>query len=332
MKLLKKNMVALAVVGALAAPLAVQADDAEVSGFIDVIANSDRQPVFTSDAEVDVSKKMGAVTVRVDFDTNLAANGGGSVFGEDSGRLEQGYFAWAATESVTVLGGLFNNPIGQELEDAPDMDFTSHSAVWMILDHQTALYGNNIAGIAAAGAVGPATVTVAVIDDIGLATSGTGANTKGKTSTAAVVNFSPMKGLDLELGYVTQDKDTGAFAGNVTDLNGTFSTGALTVGLDYLLAEKIIDSAANLWVRFDVNNKTNVKVRYETVAFENAGITTGVKDATKTTIYGTYSINDNLSAALEYSKGSNDNGGAVVTGVTGIVDDSVTTLEFIGTF
>jgi len=328
MKLIKKNMVALAVVGALAAPLAAQADDAEVSGFIDVIANSDRQPVFTADAEVDVSKKIGAVTVRVDFDANLAANGGASYGGEDSGRLEQGYFAWAATDTVTVLGGLFNNPIGQELEDAPDMDFTSHSAVWMILDHQTALYGNNVAGVAAAAAVGPATVTVAVIDDIGLATNTAG--DKGKTSVAAVVNFSPMKGLDLELGYVSQDGDTGTFAGNVTNLNGSFNTGALTVGLDYLAAEEVIDSAANLWVRFDVNDKTNVKVRYETVAFGLAG----VKDIDKATIYGTHTINDNLSVALEYSKGSDDNMGlgTLLKDVTGIVDDSVTTLEFIGTF
>jgi hypothetical protein len=315
----KKNcMVVLAAVGFMAAPLAAQA--AEVSGFIDVIANTDANPVFGADAEIDVSKAMGSVTVRVDIDLTLAGNGGGSL-GGDSGRIEQAYFAWGATKGVTVLGGVFNNPIGQELEDAPDMDFTSHSAVWNILNHQTFLDGNNVAGIAAAGAVGPATVTVAVVDDIGLATNDAG--DKGKTSLAAVVNLSPMKGLALELGYVTQD----ASAGNVIDFNGTFNAGALTVGLDYLAADNIVDSATNLWVRFDVSDNMNVKVRHETVAFEDASW----NDVSKTTVYGTYAINGNLSAALEFSKGSDDNG-LGLEAVTGIVDDSVTTLEFIGTF
>lgn len=335
----KKNLVVVAFASALAATSAVQAgDDAQVTGFIDVIANSDGTLVFGADGEIDVSKKMGAVTVRVDADINLAINGGANAdnalsgSGQDSGRFEQAYFAWGATEGVTVLGGVFNNPIGQEAEDAPDMDFTSHSVVYNILDHQTVAYGNNVAGLAAAGAVGPATVTVAVVDDIGLATNTKG---EGKLSTAAVVNFSPMKGLDLELGYVSQNDQKVAgvatTAGNVLDINGTFSAGQLTVGLDYLSAANIVDSATNLWVGFDVSDKVNVKARYETVAFEG----TGVDDATKTTLYATYAIAKNLSAALEHSTGSNDNAGAVgalVSGVTGVIDDTTTTIEFIGTF
>ena len=315
---MKKTLCTLTVAGIMGLPLAVQAgDDAVVSGFIDIIGNTDAGAVFAADAEVDVSKKMGTATVRVDADVNLAVNGGSSATGGDSGRLEQAYFAWAATKSVTVLGGLFNNPIGQELEDAPDMDFTSHSAVYNILDGQTTLYGNNVAGVAGAGAVGPTTVTVAIIDDIGLATGTSG---KGKTSTAAVVNFSPIKGLDLELGYVTQD----AQAENVLDFNGKYSAGALAVGLDYLTADKAVDSAMNLWAGFNVNGKLNIKARYESVAFEAAG----VDDSTRTTLYATYAINDNLSAALETSSGDNASG----EGVSGIADDDVTTVEFIGTF
>ncbi|NOX92700.1 MAG: hypothetical protein GXP18_09715 [Gammaproteobacteria bacterium] len=325
MQMVKKNMVALAVAGALVFPLAAMADDAEVSGFIDVIADSDRDPVFAADAEIDVSKKMGAVTVRVDFDMNLANNNGNT--GTDSGRLEQAFFAWAATEQVTILGGLFNNPIGQEAEDAPDLNFTSHSVVWNILDGQTGLYGNNLAGVAAAGAVGPATVTLAVVDDLGFATSGTAPDEKGKTSVALVVNAKPMPGLDLELGYVTQDDQEVAgnptTAGNVLDFNAAFNTGPVTVGLDYLAADNIVDSATNLWAGFAVNSKVSVKVRYESVAFEGGG-----DDSTKTTLYASYSVEDNLLVALETSSGDNGSG----EGVSGIADDDVTTLEFIGTF
>jgi len=322
----KKNMVAMAVVGALAVPFAAQADeDAEVSGFIDVIGGTNSNPVFVADGEIDVSKKVGDVTVRIDADLSLAGNGGASM-GSDSGRIEQAFFAWGASDTVTVLGGVFNNPIGQELEDAPDMDFTSHSVVWNILDNQTGLNGNNIAGVAGAAAVGPATVTVAVLDDIGFAANSAG--DKGKTSVALVASLAPMEGLDVEFGFVTQDDQkvlgVATTAGNVINLNGAFNAGQFTVGLDFLSAANIVNNAINLWARFDVNDKANVKVRYETVSFEAAGW----DNSTKTTVYGTYSINDNLSTALEFSTGSNKTG----EGLTGIVDDSVTTLEFIGTF
>ena len=325
MRMIKKNMVALAVAGALVSPLAAMAEDAEVSGFINVFANTDSNPVFTADAEVDVSKKVGAVSVRVDFDANLAGNGGGSHGGEDSGRLEQAFFAWAATEQVTVMGGLFNNPIGQELEDAPDMDFSSHGVVWNILDHQTALYGNNVAGIAAAAAVGPATVTLAVVDDLGLATNDAG--DKGKTSVALVVNATPMAGLDLELGYVTQDDQEGiaGTAGDVLDFNAAFKTGQLTLGLDFLAADNIVDNATNLGVGFDVSTKVTVKARYELLAFE----ANGIDESSRITLYGTYAIEENLSVALEWSAGDTD---ASQDGTFGIADDDVTTLEFIGTF
>ncbi len=333
MQMIKKNMVALAVAGALVSPLTAMADDAEVSGFIDIIANTDRNPVFTADAEVDVSKKMGAVTVRMDFDANLAGNGGGSYGGEDSGRLEQAFFAWEATDTVTVLGGLFNNPIGQEAEDAPDLNFTSHSAIWNILDGQTALYGNNLAGVAAAIAAGPATVTLAVVDDLGLATNNAG--DKGKTSVAVVLGAKPMEGLDLELGYVTQDDQKNMLgdpttAGDVFDFNAAFSTGPVTLGLDYLVADNAVDSAANLWVGFNATEELTVKVRYETVAFE----ANGVDDSTKTTLHAAYSIEDNLLVALEWSDGETDtdNLGVSTDATSGIMNDSVTTLEFIGTF
>jgi len=338
MQMIKKNMVALAVAGALVSPLAVMADDAEVSGFIDVIGNSDSQPVFTANAEVDVSKKVGAVTVRVDFDANLATNGGTNANnvlegttnaneGQDSGRLEQAFFAWAATEQVTVLGGLFNSPVGQELEDSPNINFGSHSALWEILDDQTALYGNNLAGVAAVIETGPAKVTLAVVDDLGLATSGT-TNKKGKTSTALVVNMAPMAGLDLELGYVTQDDQKGTTtptAGNVLDFNAAFKTGAVTLGLDYLAAENLVDSASTFWARYDITDKVAVKARYELVAFEE----TGIDDSTRTTLYTSYAVEKNLSVALQWSDSDTD---VARVGNFGIMNDSVTLLNIIGKF
>jgi len=117
-------------------------------------------------------------------------------------------------------------------------------------------------------------------------------------------------------------------AGDVLDFNAAFKTGAVTVGLDYLAADNLIDSAVNLWAGFSVNDKLDLRARYETIALEGSSM----DDPTKTTLYATYAINGNLSAALEYSTGSSDDTGSGVADVTGIVDDDVTTLEFIGTF
>ncbi len=157
-----------------------------------------------------------------------------------------------------------NNPIGQEAVDITDIEFNSHSSIYNILDHQTALNDNNIAGVAVAGGNEMFTGTLAVLNDIGHAVDTDGSM---KNSIAAVLNVNPMEGLALELGYVTQDDTTAA--GNVLDVNAQYGIAGFTVGLDYLMADKIIDKVA-------------VKARYEAVALEASGADT----VTKYTLYG----------------------------------------------
>ncbi len=357
---MKKNLIALAVTAAIASPLAVQAEDVttSVSGFVDIIytnsttyradttggspdntkkALTDTVGSFGADGEIDVQATKGAVTVRADVDLTLATDSGST--GNDSGRIEQAFFAWGAMDALTVIGGVFNNPVGQELEDAPDMEFTSHSAIWNILNHQTALNGNNVAGIAAAGSTDMFTGTLAVLNNIGAQKEGGAKSIADKLSIAAVLNVNPMDGLALELGYVTQDEqkttaNVAQTAGNVLDVNAQYDIAGFTVGLDYLMADKIIDNSYNLWAGFAINDKAAIKARYEAVDLEAKNTDT----ITKYTVYGTYTINDNLSAALEYNQGDLGNNGKAYSGtslvqnVTGIIDDSTITLEFIGTF
>ncbi|HEB93675.1 MAG TPA: porin [Gammaproteobacteria bacterium] len=312
---MKKNLITLAVAATLASPLAVQAEDsASVSGFVDIIYTNvgdggAGSNAFGADGEIDVQATKGDVTVRADVDLRLDGT---------SGQLEQAFFAWKAMDAVTVIGGVFNNPIGQELEDAPDMEFTSHSAVWNILDGQTVLNGNNIAGVAVAGGNEMFTGTLAVVNDIGGATDN---DNSSKNSIAAVLNVNPMDSLALELGYVTQDTS----AENVLDFNAQYGIAGFTLGLDVLMADKIVDTAYNVWGSFAINDKAAVKARYEAVDLEASGADT----ASKYTLYGTYSVEDNLSVALEYSQGDLGNN---ATSVAGIIDDSTVTLEFIGTF
>ncbi|HED36036.1 MAG TPA: hypothetical protein ENJ08_17720 [Gammaproteobacteria bacterium] len=332
---MNKKLIALAVAGTFAGYGAV-ASAATVSGFANIIytavddaagpaagssAKNPNEGKFGADAEIDVIATSGAVTTRVDVDLNLTGGG-------DSGTLEQAMFAWDLG-AVTLIGGVFNNPIGADAEDAPDMDFTTHSVVYNILDHQTARDGNNITGVAVAGAVGPVTLTGAFLNDI--------QDANEENSLAFVVNYSPIAGLDLEAGFVTQDDQmntatppAATTAGDVANFNVIYSIKGFTVGLDYLAPSNIIDSAYTIWGGY-THGDFNFKVRTESVAWE----ATGAADHDVNTLYATYAANENLSIALEFRDG--DQGAATAPGntanaITGVAQDSVATLEFIATF
>ena len=282
---------------------------ATVSGFADITySNNNDTSVFLANAELDVSKKLSdKVNVRIDTDLALAGNGGtnaGLSGPSDSAVLEQAYFSFAATKGVTVLGGVINNPIGWEKEDAPDMYQISKGQLYGILDGQTALYGNNIAGVAVAGEVGPATITVAALNEIGH-------NDLEKNSFAAVINAAPIKDLDLELGYVTQE----AGAGNVLDVNATYSIMGATVGVEYLMPEELIDSAVGLTVNYVINNMFNATVFYDMVTPATGD------DTTSYAVALTANLDKNLTVAAEYYNYNDGND-----------DDPAVGLEFIATF
>ncbi len=371
---MNKKLIAMAIAGVFAVPMAAQAEGVAISGFADIIFDADSSS-FGADAEIDFIKTVGAVTGRLDIDADLVLNDGngsagieqalfawgvndtvtliGGVFNNPIGQdaedapdmnftthsavynilnhqtaldgnniagIEQALFAWGVNDTVTLIGGVFNNPIGQDAEDAPDMNFTTHTAVYNILDHQTALDGNNIAGIAGAFNFGAATLTVAFLNDIQQVTD--------ENSVAAVLNLSLVEGLALELGYVTQE--TGAE--NVANLNASYTTGAFTLGLDYLAPDEIIDSAYNVWVGYGAGD-FGVKVFTEAVAWDAGG-----DDTTNSGIYGSYQLNDNLAAAIQYSTGDDNPslvGHNLTTGIndiTGINTEDTTTLEFIVSF
>ncbi len=317
MKRFAKKALPIAV-AAVMIPGIAAAEGVAVSGFADIIytavdgsstntANGagGTEGKFTADGEIDfVASPADGVTVRMDVDVTAGST-----------TLEQAYFAWGAMESVTVLGGIFNNPIGYEAEDAPDIDFTSHGAVYAALDGQTALAGDNIAGVAAAVDLGVATVTVAVLNEL--------QQTDEENSFALVVNASPVKGLDLELGFVTQASNAdsskaaaaGASVGNVTNFNAVY-TGVenVMVGVDYLTGAEVLDSAYDVWAGYQMD-AFGAKVRVSQLAWAN-----GVDDDS-VSLYLSYQAAKNLSVALENRKDDN-----------GTTDNTTTTLEFIATF
>lgn len=305
---MKKTVLSLAIAAAMAPGFAAAAD---VSGFADIgyVISDDKSATgagvtgtegkFSANGEVDFSASpTDGVTARIDVDLALASNGGNNASGltggpADSAAIEQAFFAWGVTEGVTVIGGVFNNPIGAEAEDKPEMTFNSHGIVYSVLDDQTALNGDNVAGLAVAGAIGPVTLTAAFLNDLG--------QVNDENSMALVVNYSPIKGLDLEAGMVTQsDKGTvnaqgGNSAGDVTNFNVVYSpeqVAGLTVGLDYLDADALTDPVYDLWAGYTMD-KIGVAVRQSDDG-TNSDIAFNVS----------YKVASNLKAALEIE--SND--------------------------
>jgi len=299
---MKKRLIAIATLAAL--PALSFAGGATVSGYVDVTySNNDDMSVFNSAAEVDIENKLSdKVSVRVDTDLTLN--------GHTSATIEQAFFAFTAHKNITVLGGAFNNPMGLEKEDAPDMPAITKGQIWDILDGQTALEGNNVAGVAAAAAVGPATITLGVLNDIGNADN-------EKNSFALVANITPVKGLDLELGYVTQeDTDITPTAGNVLDVNAVYSIAGATISLDYLAADNVIDSAIEVGLGYAITDKIGVYGRYDVVAYE-----ADIDDTTTMTLYASYQLASNLLVSAEYHSADN-----------GTDTDDSAGLEFIATF
>jgi len=175
-----------------------------------------------------------------------------------------------------------------------------------------------------AGKVGPVTLTGAYINDLGHAPE--------ENSFALIANLSPIKNLDLEIGFVTQDDTVASAAGaagsagDVFDINAVWSNDMFAVGFDYMSFKQLLDDAVVVWAGVNVGD-FNFKARLETVAADAAG----AKDAEQITIYGTYPLAKNTIVALEIKDGEVSDsglGGVLVNSVEG----SLVTLEFIGTF
>jgi len=344
---MNKKLIALAVAGVISGYGAAANASTTVSGFVDVgyvladetyddssdaatlgaspAAKNSKDGTFSSKGEVDVISTMGAVTARIDIDVDVSATG-------DSATLEQAHIAWDLG-SVTLFGGSFNNPLGADGQDKPDMEFNSHSVVYNIMDNQTTLNdGNNVSGVAVAGAIGPVTVTGAYLNDIGGAAE--------ENSMALILNASPIEGLDLELGMVTQDDQmtTGATpvattAGDVMDFNVTYRIAGAAVGLDYMSTDNILDSAYTFWAGYTMD-KFSAKLRAENVSFDAAGST----DHEVITFYGSYKAAENLKIGLEIRDAET---GAVKgtspglfrnNAITGVGEGMTTTLKMTATF
>lgn len=366
---MNKKLIALAVAGAITG-YGAAANAADVSGFavVDYVLTSDqtepatgcdrtaapghcentKEGKFGVTSEIDVTATPAdGVTVRIDTDLELGDNNTGA---GNSATVEQAYFAMDLAP-VTVIVGAFNNPIGQEAEDIADWNFGTSSMIRSSLDNQTTLHGNNVAGAAVVGAAGPATITAGFLNHLG------GAN--GENSMALLVNASPIPGLDVELGLVTQESEingTNAVAGvdvadnvgDVMNFNVQYDVApvaGLVVGLDYATYDELADTAYNLWGTFAIpGTKLTVGLRLEELSWATpAGDPTPI-DSERMSFNIAYKAASNLKVSLEHADAEgiacpqNTVGNCAGTeytnfaGATGAQEGALTKLKFTATF
>lgn len=312
---MKKSMIALAVAAATTAPVMVQAAAPEVSGFVDIIYSlvddtadtgvvNTNESRFSADGEIDFKGNLAEdVSVQVDLDINT---GGG-----DSTDIEQAFFTLKATDQISVMAGAFNNPIGWEAEDAPNMYQTTHSIAYGLLDSQTSLRGNNVIGVGVAGSADMISITAALLNDT--------QDTPEENSLAVAIGLTPVEGMELELGFLTQDNDSGVCTffnspadndcglGTIINANGSFAIeSGLTVAAEIMLASEIIDYSMMAMVNMAIpETPLSVTARGELLAIDG-----GNDDTLALTFAGLYTYNDALGfvAEMKYIDGDFNDG------------------------
>ncbi len=265
---------------------------------------SQTQSKFSSMGELDINADLGnKVGARLDLDyIGSGSNGAGA-----GTAVEQVFLQWNTPQQLIVKGGVFNNPLGWEAEDAPDKYHVTSGLLYNIWDANTSLYGNNVAGALLSGSVGQVTLTGALLNDLG--------NVNEKNSFMGVVNFAPGQGVDIEAGFVTQD----AQFETIVDVNATWTQGIYVIGGEVMLPSEIVDMALAATGVIKLNDQLSGALRFENVSYDLPG----VGDTRSITFGMSYMIEKNLFANAEIR---------MIDDEDETVDGDIISLELIATF
>ena len=330
-----RRMVPVLVMTALF-PLHADAVDLKWNGFLDltfmaaddtVSGTSDTESKFAIQGELDLNAALGdKVTARIDLDLGSATitDPGMTIIDcnatltgvtcdvlapekEDSGRFEQAFVAWESPQGIQLKGGLFNNPLSWEAEDAPDLYQISHGQLYSIWDSTTALSGNNLLGVAVSGKTGSVTLTGAILNDL--------LETPEKNSFLGMVSIKPNAQMDLKVGFITQD----ALLETILDVNMTYTQGLVMVGGEIMLPSEFINMGLGVTGTYKFSEQATGTLRFDNVSYDgNAG-----DDSRSITVAASYMLEKNLMVNAELRSNSSDDED---------VDGNQVQLELIATF
>ena len=296
-------------------PLHAGAADLKWNGFLDFTfmavddtgsGVSSTESKFDIMGELDLNAALGNnVTSRMDFDLGKSE----SLTGDDSARFEQAFVAWESPQGLQLKGGLFNNPLSWEAEDAPDLYQISHGQLYSIWDSTTALSGNNLLGVAVSGKTGSVTLTGAILNDL--------TQTDERNSLMAMVSIKPNANLELDVGFITQDR----FLETIVDVNMTYTQGLVMVGGEIMLPSNVIDMGLGITGTYKFSQQASGTLRFDSVSYEQSG----VDNSRSITVAAGYMLEKNLVVNAELRSNNSDNRGF-------LADGNQVQLELIATF
>ncbi|WP_455221316.1 outer membrane beta-barrel protein [Kaarinaea lacus] len=299
--------------------------DLTPSGFVDLVwtlsdgtdlgKNGDEGD-FNTSGELDVESNLKeGISMRFDADVNPTSGGG------DSARLEQIFLNWNIDEKMALKGGVFNNNLTWEREDAPDMYQITHGQLWDIWDNSTTVEdGNNLQGLEFSYQFQKVNLMVGYLNDIG--------DIVDKNSVKVAADIKAMPNLDITAGLITQDQN----AENIIDVHATWKTGKLLVGGEILFANEWVDNGFMVMANYQFNDKFSGTARFDLVNYDSAFLN---DDTSSITVAALYSISQNLFANAEIRFNDDPNlENAVVPPVwfVGEGDGTTARLELLATF
>lgn len=317
----------------LAAPLAAYSADSmqnlKHSGFVDIVytlsdgTDENLDPPVTGDSTID---KKWDTSGELDLETNL--NPSSQLrFDLDISSfttgIEQAFVNHSLNKDMNLKAGIFNNILGFEKEDAPDMYQTSHSQLWDIWNEQTSLNGNNLAGLLYSANVSMVTLYGGLVNDLG--------NTNEKVSFQLAANIRPMKTMDITAGMVTADNGTptDGKAGTIFDASINWKINQLLLGGELLSADEIYNLGMQVTANYAFTNFFSGTARIDYVDYE-----ANYDPSTSLTIAALFTVAKNLYANAEIRAMQNNNaaGSTNPNPMRKVGDGSMVLLEVIGTF
>jgi len=239
---------------------------------------------FSVDAEVDFERTQGAVTVRLDLDI---PNKAGRTFTD---HIEQIRFDWApdgAPLGMTLTGGVFNTPIGNEGQDATDLNTITNGRLFSLLPV-------NHAGLQLAGSAGDISGNLLFVNDW----NGGATTLKEENSVGATLSYKAMPVVGVTVGYITSAGDatnTSPGDGDVLDIiigGDVMPSSALDLNyaLEYVSGDNIDAIGVTLHAQ---HGKHGATIRFES---EDQGAVT----PTALTVAVNCALEENLGVKLEY--------------------------------
>ncbi len=288
MKPIRRMVPALVMMAML--PLHAGAADLKWDGFLDLtfmaIDDNGSQGRFDINGELDLNAALGnKVTSRIDLDLFNSATGG------DSGVFEQAFVAWESQKGIQFKGGVFNNPLSWEAEDAPGLYQVSHGQLYSLWDGTTALHGNNVLGVSVSAQTGLITLTGAILNDL--------LETPEENSFMGVVGIKPNAQTDLKVGFITQD----AGLETIVDINATYTQGLFMVGGEVMLPSEGVDMGLGVTGTYKFSQQATGTLRFDNVSYDG-----NADDSRSITIAASYMLEKNLAVNAELR--SNNNGPA----------------------